>query len=119
MKIIVDEDLPRSVVDILKDLGFESIHARDLGLGGKPDRDIFSAAQESQAALLSANLAFGNTQLYPAASHQGIILLRFPDYSRRDNILRLTKAFFSNIRSEDLVGALVVVEPGSYRIRRR
>ena len=41
MKFLVDEDLPTAVIALLTELGHEAIHARDAGLGGQPDRQIF------------------------------------------------------------------------------
>jgi predicted nuclease of predicted toxin-antitoxin system len=60
MRVIVDEDLPKAVADLLTSRGYDAQHVLHLGLGGKPDSAIFRSAQERQALLLTADLDFGN-----------------------------------------------------------
>ncbi len=118
MKFLVDEDLPTAVVALLTELGHEAIHVRDAGLRGQPDRQIFAAAQDRSAILLTSDVGFGNTLLYPSGTHCGIVVVRFPDHFRRDSILRLIRSFLTTADLFSVTGNLVIVEPGTYRIRR-
>jgi predicted nuclease of predicted toxin-antitoxin system len=117
MKFLVDEDLPHAVVGLLIEFGHEAIHVRDAGLRGQPDRQIF-AAQDRSAILLTSDVGFGNTLLFPPGTHRGIVVVRFPDHFRRDSILRLIRSFLAIADLSSVVGNLVIVEPGTYRIRR-
>ena len=118
MNILVDEDLPRAVVDVLKKLGHEAEHVLDAGLRGAADRLIFASAQERSAVLLTADLDFANIVRFPPGSHSGIVVLRFPDYFRRNDVLELVRRFFRSAAPTSIAGALTVVTPGSYRVRR-
>ena len=118
MKILVDEDLPRAAAELLRRLGHEAEHVRDLGLRGEPDHVIFAAAQERQAILLSADVGFANLRRYPLGTHCGVVVLRFPDYFRREDILALLDRFIESVDPTSLCGALAIVTPRAYRIRR-
>lgn len=118
MRILVDEDLPRALAILLRDLGHRADHVSDLGLNGRPDSEIFSAAQTNGAALLTADVAFGDPRRYPRGSHGGIIILRFPDHFRREEILAMFRRFADRVDLNSLPGTLTVVEPGICRIRR-
>jgi predicted nuclease of predicted toxin-antitoxin system len=118
MRFLVDEDLPTAVVGLLIERGHEAQNVRSIGLAGKNDREVFNAAQSRAAVLLTADVAFGNVRTYPPAHHGGVVLLRFPDHFRRQQILDLVQAFLDATEPSNITGALVVVSPGSYRVRR-
>ena len=40
MKFLVDEDLPRSVAPLIRELGYDADDVRDVGLRGAPDSEI-------------------------------------------------------------------------------
>lgn len=118
MKILVDEDLPIAAAELLRSNGYEATHVQELGLKGSTDRKLFDIAQEQHALILSADLDFANLLQFPLGNHHGIIVLRFPDYFRRSEIVRLVSGFLDSADMQTLVGALVIVQPGSYRVRR-
>lgn len=117
-KFLVDEDLPPAIVQVLQIRGYEAEHVTAIGLRGKPDNAIFTAAQEHEAILLSADLGFSNISNHPLGTHFGIIVLRFPDYFRRPDIVELIDQFLQTVNPNTLKGALTIVTPGSVRIRR-
>ena len=79
MRLLVDEDLPRSLVQFLRDAGIEAQHVVDLGLRGRSDDEIFDHALAGRLTLLSADMGFGNILRYPLGSHSGIVVARFPN----------------------------------------
>ena len=60
---------------------------------------------------------FADIRLFPPEHHPGIIVLRLPDQSSAlvQNALR---SFLEQHDVKDLVGCIVVVEPGLLRVRR-
>lgn len=118
MRILVDEDLPKAVAALLRERGHEPEHVLEAGLRGSPDETILRHATDRKAALMTADLDFSNIKQYPLGSHNGVIVLRFPDYFRRRDILSLVSRFLDSADLDSLAGALVVVSPGSYRVRR-
>lgn len=116
MRLLVDEDLPPALADLLNEHGHLAEHVRDVGLQGRTDREVFDAAQERGAMLITADVAFGNPHQYSA--HHGVVVLRFPDQFRRSDILALVTRFLENADLRALSGATVVVSRGGYRVRR-
>lgn len=78
-RFLVDEDMPCSTVTALRDAGHEAQNARDMGLRGHSDADVFQAAQAPTSTLITADLGFASTLRYPPGSHAGIIVVRVPD----------------------------------------
>jgi predicted nuclease of predicted toxin-antitoxin system len=68
LRFLVDEDLPRSTAQILREAGYEADDVRDLGLSGHTDRQIFDQAQSRAAAVLSGDSDFANILLFPPGS---------------------------------------------------
>ena len=46
LRLLVDEDLPRSLAPALRAAGYDAADIRDEGLRGQPDARVFSYAQE-------------------------------------------------------------------------
>lgn len=119
MNIVIDEDLHRSLGEVLRKLGHEVFDVRDHGLRGKSDEDIFRFAQEKRAILFSGDLGFSNVLQFPPGSHAGIIILRFPNEMPTSAINTLVLASLALASEEDLTGNLVIISPGKVRVRRR
>lgn len=118
LRFLVDEDLPRSTVRALREAGFEADDVRDVGLGGRTDRDVFAHAQSMSAAILSADTDFANILVFPLGSHAGIVVSRIPDEVSTDTLNRELIAGIQQLKEDELRGALVIVEIGQIRIRR-
>jgi hypothetical protein len=50
-RFLIDEDMPRSIADLLKSAGFECFDVRDIGLKGSKDELIFRWAQENKCTI--------------------------------------------------------------------
>lgn len=75
--------------------------ARDIGLGGAPDRAIAAHARATQAALLTRDLDFADVRNYPPEQYNGIVVFRFPDDVVAKEIARLAEIF---LREPKFVG---------------
>lgn len=117
-RFLVDEDLPRSLARDLRATTADAIDVRDVGLRGRPDREILAYAVSDDRALLTADLGFGNVLAFPPATHRGVLVARFPnDISVRT----LNEAILAAIRAltdEDIAQTLLIIEPGRIRLRR-
>ena len=118
MRIVIDEDLPRSLGDALADIGHEIFDIRDYGLRGKPDSVIFAFAQRHHAVLCSADLGFADVRHFSLGSHAGILLLRFPNELSTIRMNTIVKSFLRKIPDSAYAGNLIILEPHRIRIRR-
>ncbi len=119
MKIVIDEDLSRSLGRMLQDLGYEILDIRDHGLRGAPDEEVYAFAQKEKAALFSGDLGFAHTMRFPIGSHWGIVILHFPNNLPTGTINEIVRTLLANMSPEDYRGNLVILSPHRLRMRRR
>ena len=117
MKFFLDENIPRSFVKELETMGFEVEHAADANLKGATDTEIAKYAKKQKAILITKDIEFGSFILYPKGAHHGLIILRLPYNAKIEDILKYLKAFLTQIKINDLVGKIHVIEIGRYRVR--
>ena len=117
MKFFLDACMPYSSKEIFQKYG-EVTHARDIGMTGATDKAIIQYALKNKAILVTKDLDFGNTLLYPIESHFGVIILRTPFYFTAKQINNVLIEFLSSVNIEELKNAVTIVELGRYRIRR-
>jgi len=119
MRLLVDEDLPRSLVQTLRSAGLEAQHVIDVGLRGRSDDEVFDHALSGKFALLTADIGFGNLLRYPLGSHAGVIVARFPNEVPTSTLAAAIVEALGQITDEDLQGSLVIIEPGRVRLRKK
>src|SRR5690242_3845077 len=78
-KFLIDEDMPRSTVKVLRQAGYTAEDVRDVGLRGHEDQEIFDYAQAQSATLVTADKGFSSILRFPTGTHAGIIVVRVPD----------------------------------------
>ncbi len=60
MRVIIDEDLPKSLASLLREKGYEVYDVRDVGLRGHSDEEVFKFAQNKNAIIFTADLGFSS-----------------------------------------------------------
>lgn len=118
MKFFLDENLPLSLEESIKKLGFEVKHARTVGLNGATDKTIANYAKKKESILITKDLEFGNLIIYPKNSHYGLIILRLSHNLTTEKITKILKEFLTKIDIQKLVNSIIILELGSYRIRK-
>lgn len=117
-RLLVDEALPRALVRHLKAAGYEVEDVRDLGLRGQPDDRIFEEAQQRSAVLISPDLGFTNIFRFPPRSHQGLVILRLPNFLPVSRVAEVVLRSLREIPLTALARTIVIVEPTRTRVRR-
>jgi predicted nuclease of predicted toxin-antitoxin system len=118
MRFLIDANLPRAVIAVVRSLGHHAEFARDIGLGSATDEQIAKHALQYRAALLTPDLDFADIRRYPPDRYSGIVVLRLPDTAVAAEIAAALKRFLSEpgfIAS--LAGRLAVVEGDRVRFR--
>ena len=118
MKFFLDESVPFSLRAVLEDLGFKVEDVKTIGLRGADDATIAGYAQKNKAILVTRDLEFGSMLLYPKGSHHGCLILRLPFYFKAYQLAEALNAFLRDIKNDDLVGAVTILELGRFRVRR-
>ena len=119
MKFVLDEDLPRSLGESLRELGHVVLDIRDHGFRGSPDSTNFQFTQKARADLLSADLDFASILRFPLHKHYGIIILRFPNTLSVRYINKFAVSAIKLLDKKDLRSTLVIISPRVIRLRKR
>ena len=118
-KFVVDESMPCSTARELRQFGYWAEDVRDVSLRGSDDDTVFSYAQARQATLVTADRDFEDIRRFPLGTHHGIVVVRVPEilptWVVNDELLKALK----QLRGQSLHGALVIVELGRIRVRRK
>ena len=115
---MIDANLPRTVIAVVRSLGHHAEFARDIGLGSAADDQIAKHALHYRAALLTRDLDFADIRRYPPDQYLDIVVLRVPDTAVAEEIAAVLKRFLSEpgfIAS--LAGRLAIVEEDRVRFR--
>jgi predicted nuclease of predicted toxin-antitoxin system len=83
MKIKLDENLPRQLAILLKNLGHDVHTVHEERLIGSPDVEVWSAAQTESRFLITQDLDFSDLRQFAPGSHHGILLVRLRSPSRQ------------------------------------
>jgi len=117
VQFLIDEDLPRSTADLVREFGHGAVDGRDVGLRGATDRRIISYAKERNLCLTTGDYDFADMRSYPPSAHCGIVVLRIRRDSTARSILDLLNAFLQKLDViSPIAGKLAIVEPGRLRV---
>lgn len=117
MQIKVDEDLPREVVALLREKGYQADSMGEENMSGWKDAELWRKIQDENRFLITADKGFADIRIYPPGTHTGVMLLR-PD---QDGIRPMTELMTIVLRSYDLdalAGTTTVVTPRGVRVRK-
>ena len=122
MRLLVDENMPRSLATELIALGFEVEDVRDLGLQGLPDTKVYEAASNRDAIIITSDRGFVIERTWPEDFTAGVIFINLPETSPAKVIIEKVISLLSKRLPVSLLGAVTIVEPQralSKLIRRR
>jgi len=118
-RFVIDEDMPRSTGRELTIRGHEVIDARDCGLRGATDDEVYEYAEKHGAVLITGDRHFGNVLRFPLGGHHGIVIAHFPNETPVGEMNRVLLGVLGDLSAEDLRGNLIIIEPRKVRIRRK
>lgn len=116
MLFLVDENLSVEVAEQLRQAGHQATTCAESGLVGAADSRVAALCQVERRALLTLDLDFANTLLYPPVDFFGLLVLRLESQSKH-RVLKVTAALIPRLKEEELIGRLWIVEEERIRIR--
>jgi predicted nuclease of predicted toxin-antitoxin system len=116
MRFKTDENLPASVVNVLRNAGHDVHTVVDERLAGATDDVVLAAATQEQRAFLTLDKDFADIRAYPPADYAGIVVLRAGDQSAA-NIRALVSRLLPLIQAGGLTGKLWIVDTRRVRVR--
>jgi predicted nuclease of predicted toxin-antitoxin system len=76
VRFLVDENLSRSLADLLAKGGHDAVHVRDLEAAGATDSAIMALAVADERIIISADTDFGASLVHSRATKPSVILVR-------------------------------------------
>ncbi|EFK97826.1 hypothetical protein LDC_0110 [sediment metagenome] len=118
IKFLVDEDLPRSAVNLIRTFGHLADGVNELGLRGSKDKQIADYVIKNGYCILTGDYDFSHVLNYPPKNYHGIIVLYIPGNSTSIYILNLLEIFLKELNHiKEVSGRLIIVESNRIRIR--
>ncbi|MEG4271169.1 MULTISPECIES: DUF5615 family PIN-like protein [unclassified Microcoleus] len=119
LRLFIDQCVPKSIIQILRDTEHEVFVLGDYIAIESPDIIVIAKAQELNAILVSINGDFADIVTYPPSSYQGIISIQLRNHPEiiPQLMARLTEYLSLHDSEEHYRGKLLLVEV--YRIRIR
>lgn len=116
MKFLADQDVYAVTVRLLRSQGHDVVTASELGLERSSDAALLQSANSSRRILLTRDRDFGSL-VFANAMSGGVIYLRILPttlLATHDELIRVLERY----TEDELLNALVVVEPGRHRMRK-
>lgn len=117
MRIKIDEDLPKAVVELVREVFPDTASVLEQGISGTLDPELWQITQEESRFLITGDKGFANIRSYPPGSHCGVLLLR-PESEGVSQMKKLIQEILKSGTLERLAGCVGVATPGRLRIRR-
>ncbi|HKB90471.1 MAG TPA: DUF5615 family PIN-like protein [Opitutaceae bacterium] len=119
MKFLIDEDLPKAIIELTCQKGHEAVGVRDVGLRGAKDPEIAAYCKANKLCLLTGDFGFADIRNYPPPDYFGIVVVSVPGDATAKFIIGLFKSFFQEDPViKEVSQKLVILEPGRIRIRK-
>lgn len=118
LSILLDQNVSSQIADWLRRLrpSWTITHARDAGLQGKPDREVFEWAQARGAIIITFDEDFADQRSFPSGTHHGVIRLRVWPTTVEETQNALER-LLAEVSDDSLKGALVIIDRARIRIR--
>ena len=115
MRIKLGENLPFPLAALLKELGHGVHTTYEERLAGRPDKEIWNAAQKESRFLITQDLDFSDLRRFAPGSHHGILLVRLRSPNQRNLAAKIGEVFQKENVSE-WAGCFVVTTERKTRV---
>jgi len=117
VKFKLDENIPRALGAVLRDLGQDVTDVPEENLGGAEDPPVLKAATREGRILLTFDQDFADVRRYPPGTHAGIVVFRLQDQRSR-SIERPMRRLVASRALEGLAKGLAIVDEVRARFKR-
>jgi predicted nuclease of predicted toxin-antitoxin system len=118
VKLLVDENLPPRVADLLAEVGHDAVHVRNLDAAGASDPEIIELAIADTRTIVSADTDFGALLAATGATAPSVILVREVVDRRPPDLVELLVGCIEQLENQLNCGAMIAVTASDARVRR-
>jgi len=116
MNFLLDENISPSLCFVLKQLGYEARHVKEIGLNAAKDDVIFDFAGHSGEIIITHDLDYSRIHALSGADRPSVILIRIEPVSN-ELISDFLKNNIAQLKTDLEKGVFVVVENDYIRLR--
>jgi predicted nuclease of predicted toxin-antitoxin system len=116
VKLLLDQGLPRGAADGLRQLGFEAVHASELGLATASDSDLLERALREQRTVVTLDADFHALLARSNATGPSVVRVRIEGL-RAAPLVVLLRQTLALCEADLLTGAMVTVDEQGIRVR--
>jgi len=117
MRFLVDQDVWKRTVDLLRGWGHEVITASEIGLARASDEELLTEARNTNRLFLTRDSDYGSLVFLGGTLSAGVILLRIRP-ENQDEVHAELKNVLAVHGVDELRKSFCTVEAGRHRIRR-
>lgn len=115
MKFKLDENLGKSLAEVLRQAGHGVATVPDQKLFGVEDRTLIETCHREGRCLITLDLEFGNPFLFKPSDYPGIVVLRLPPRPTGQDLADAMQTLVGGLDRESVIGKLWVVQRGRIR----
>jgi predicted nuclease of predicted toxin-antitoxin system len=117
VRFLVDENLSRSLADLLAKGGHDAVHVRDLEAAGATDSAIMALAAADDRIIISADTDFGALLAHSRATKPSVILVRALVDRRPPELAGIIMANLDVLEEHLRSGAIAAFTQSDIRVR--
>jgi predicted nuclease of predicted toxin-antitoxin system len=117
MRLKLDENVTVQAAPSLRSRGHDVDTVLDEALGGRPDEDVWQAAQQAGRFFVTQDLDFADVRRFAPGTHHGVLLVRIPD-GEQNRLPAYLEAWLQTPECESWAHCFVVATPNKVRILR-
>jgi len=112
----IDENLPIEIAELLSRAGHDAKTVHDQRLQGIEDSILIKKCDSENRILVTLDTDFSDIRAYPPQEHQGVIILKIGNQSRK-HVVKVFQTVLRLINREPIEKRLWIVEETMIRIR--
>jgi predicted nuclease of predicted toxin-antitoxin system len=117
MKLLLDQGLPRSAAELLRQAGRDAVHTGEIGLATADDSVILQEARNSQRVVVTLDADFHTLLALSGAASPSVVRIRIEGL-RGAEVAKLIEDVIGNAHDDLLAGAVVTVQQARIRVRK-
>lgn len=117
MKLLLDQGTPRSAAHILREAGYDAVHAGEIGLAEAEDSEIIRVASQEERIVITLDADFHMLLALTRATEPSVVRVRIEGL-RADALSQLIRIVLTQCPDDVTVGAMISVTDSQIRVRR-
>ena len=115
LKFLTDENISASLVDALRNGGYNVEDIKEEKLFGIDDKEVLKLAFKENRVVITHDKDFANLLRYKSLKHKGVILLRFQNQSP-SNVIKLFIPMLKSLKESKVRNSLVIISDDYIKI---